>query len=215
MGQYYNPSILKKNWKTAKNAVKVSLKCYDFDNGAKLMEHSYVGNDFVMAMCYLLSLDEYFGLPFVWSGDYADNVITKVGEHNIYDEASDFMYGNDTHSEKSSDYAELLTKIPPYEELKRMGFDGGYIVNLTKKVYVEVPKKPSPNEYAVHPLPLLTADGNSLGGGDYRAVCDNYDYSNDERIGSWKFDRIGFVGEITEYLKKGFKAIDGHFPLDF
>ena len=207
MGQYYNPSILKKNWKTAKNSVMASLKCYDFDNGAKLMEHSYVGNWFVMAMCFLLHLEKYFGSPFVWSGDYADHVQTNSGKHDIYDDASHFIYedyDSETNNNKSCKYTKLLNEIPSYDELKKMGFDGGYIVNLTKKVYVEVPKKKLNDEYIVHPLPLLTADGNSRGGGDYRL--------DDERVGSWKFDRIGFALNITPY--KDFKKVDGFFELD-
>lgn len=34
MGQYYRNTFLKKNWKTAKQPVKASLRPYDFVNGA-------------------------------------------------------------------------------------------------------------------------------------------------------------------------------------
>ena len=40
MGQYYTPIIIRGNSKS-------TYLCYDYDNGAKLMEHSYFGNGFV------------------------------------------------------------------------------------------------------------------------------------------------------------------------
>ena len=201
MGQYYKPSILKKNWRTANNAVKVTLSSYDFDNGAKLMEHSYVGNEFVGAVCNLLSRPEYFGLPFVWSGDYADAAPTRTGMHQIYEDALGYIYGK--HDKKTKAYSALLKTIPSYEEMEKEGF-GGYIVNLTKKEYVKIPNK-TKGKLTVHPLPLLTADGNGLGGGDYRI--------EDERVGSWKFDKIGVTKDIKPY--KDFKEVYGFFELDY
>lgn len=206
MGQYYQPTILKKNWKTAKNGVAASLKCYDFGNGAKLMEHSYVGNEFVAAVSYLLSLDKYFGLPFVWCGDYADDIKTNLGERNIYNEGGDFIYDEgETNTNRTKAYNELLSSVKKanYQEWG----DKVYIVNLTKKQYVKVPKYKK-NEWAVHPLPLLTCVGNGRGCGDY--MLDGYELDN--RIGSWAFDRIGVVKDIACY--KDFNEIDGHWESD-
>ena len=86
MGQYYKACVLKKNWKQAKNTIEVALSSYDFENGAKLMEHSYIGNSYVRSVEHLLS-DKFKGYPFVWCGDYADKVEGALGSHNIYDEA--------------------------------------------------------------------------------------------------------------------------------
>ena len=66
MGQYYRPVIL-----DDENNVTAWLRCYDYDNGAKLMEHSYRGNEFVGAV-YALLTDE--PQRVVWCGDYADEV---------------------------------------------------------------------------------------------------------------------------------------------
>ena len=44
MGQYFKPVIIDK--KDSKKVV-ASLHAHDFFNGLKLMEHSYVGNNFV------------------------------------------------------------------------------------------------------------------------------------------------------------------------
>ena len=218
MGQYYNPSVLRKNWKTAKNPVLVSLKCYDFRNGAKLMEHSYIGNSFVRSMEYLLAND-YKGHPFVWCGDYADHVETKTGEHDIYRDASLFLYedyDSPTNDKKSKKYLALKDSIPAMPEWK--GEEGEkwnpyeaipyykYLVNYSKKQYCIVPEfDDSTDEYQVHPLPLLTCSGNGRGGGDYML--------DDERVGSWAFDRIGLTNDEDEVA--GFKEINGIFALDY
>jgi len=199
MGQYYNPSILKKNWKQAKNPVEASLKCYDYDNGAKLMEHSYVGNRFVNAIERLLA-NYYKGYPFVWIGDYADNVTTKTGEHSIYDDANNFMYKYENGS--------LESETKKYKELKA-GLSGElrhykYLVNYTKKQYCIIPERKE-GVWKVHPLPLLTCSGNGRGGGDYRI--------DDERVGIWAFDRIGITDDEAEIA--GFKQISGEFELDW
>ena len=199
MGQYYIPSVLRKNWKTAKNPVLVSLKCYDFGNGAKLMEHSYIGDRFVRSMEFLLAND-FKGHPFVWCGDYADHVETKTGEHDIYRDASLFIYedyDSPTNDKKSRKYLALKDSIPampewkegekwnPYETIPYYK----YLVNYTKKQYCIVPEFDI-NEHQVHPLPLLTCSGNGRGGGDYRL--------DDERVGIWAFDRIGLTNDEDE-----------------
>jgi hypothetical protein len=217
MGQYYIPSVLRKNWKTAKNPVLVSLKCYDFGNGAKLMEHSYIGNSFVRSMEFLLAND-FKGHPFVWCGDYADHVETRTGEHDIYRDASLFIYedyDSPTNDKKSRKYLALKDSIPampewkegkkwnPYETIPYYK----YLVNYTKKQYCIVPEfDDSTDEYQVHPLPLLTCSGNGRGGGDYHI-------DTDERVGSWAFDKIGLTNDEDEVA--GFKEIDGFFKLDY
>jgi len=197
MGQYYNPSILKKNWKQAKNPVKVALNCYDYGNGAKLMEHSYVGNRFVNAVEYLLA-NQYKGYPFVWVGDYADKVSTNTGEHDIYDDAEHFTYNDETGSEYSKKYEKLRASIP--DEVHHYK----YVVNYTKKQYCIIPEKKE-GVWQVHPLPLLTCNGNGRGGGDYRL--------DDERVGTWAFNRIGITNDESEIV--GFKEISGFFELDW
>ena len=207
MGQYYSPSILKKNWKQANNPVKVSLNSWDFDNGLKLMEHSYVGNNFVGSFMQLLGR-EYFGYPFVWCGDYADAVTTLTGEHDLYSDARKFMFLDD---EPTKEYEELKERLPIYDKQKHYNF----LVNLTKKEIVVVPKyEQYKNYWFVHPLPLLTCFGNGRGGGDYWLKNKKYDYEKDEYLGSWAFDRIGATNYIGEYLVRGFKIINAFFPYD-
>ena len=86
MGQYYKGVIFTKSSRKQKNnKIKACLDNWAYNNGAKLMEHSYVGNSYVRAYEYLLA-ERYHGYPFVWVGDYADE---HNGE-NIYDLAYNY-----------------------------------------------------------------------------------------------------------------------------
>ena len=94
MGQYYNCIVLKKDWKETQKPILAALSPYDFDNGAKLMEHSYIGNDYVSAFEALINKEngEYAGYPIIWAGDYADEEPNtfkkeKVNVYSLCDEA--------------------------------------------------------------------------------------------------------------------------------
>jgi hypothetical protein len=206
MGQYYRGVILSKHTNKAKKIiVKQSFCCYAHDNGAKLMEHSYVGNWYVKEYERALA-EEFYGYPLVWSGDYADTHF----DTDVYSKALEFVdkatrknakalgyrknkngrWGDEfirdgiTASEKS------LAIATPYEELTTTY---EYIINFTKKMFVRIPKKTG-NGLLIHPLPLLCADGNGRGGGDYEGT-------NMELIGAWAFDRIGVANELPKNIK--------------
>ena len=241
MGQYYNPVILKENWKEEKKPVLASVKCYDYDNGAKLMEHSYVHNNFVgavMRAIYLMDKNG-TGVPFVWCGDYADEVDTKAypiketpyhdedgnvkvkkeGGIQMYSAASDWIYGEGEHSEESAEYAEL----------KKLIADSGlhnyrYCINHTKKQYVKVPEYKK-DQWTIHPLPILTSSGNGAGGGDYAIeVCINPDEKdwnkrkyepkpNAKWVGAWAYDNISVSNDIKDC--KDYEKIDWEEELEY
>ena len=186
MGQYFRPCVLRKNYKlaTKSNMVLASLSSYAFNNGSKLMEHSYIGNSYVKNASALIGDDsEFFGYPFAWVGDYAD----KINGKSLYD------FAREIEDETYKELKHILT-TPTYK----------YIVNFTKKEYVEIAEYDE-NIWQVHPLPLLTAVGNGRGGGDYGL------YS--KRVGRWAFDRIGCTNNPTWI--EGMKRIDGVFELDW
>lgn len=203
MGQYFKPVILKHTWKKNEKPVAATLLCYDykvdgFMIGAKLMEHSYVGNDLVEDMVALLGT-RFKGYPFVWVGDYADEVEVNGKSVDLHTLADEFIYA-DYHGvsdEKSAAYKKLWASKDWYVH------DFKYLVNYTKKEYCVIPPK-SETDYVVHPLPLLTSSGNGRGGGDYRI--------EDSRIGTWAFDKIGATNDSGEL--EGFTEIDGKFELD-
>ncbi len=70
--------------------------------------------------------------------------------------------------------------------------DYPFIVNHTKKQFVDKNKVPEIQDWEgvkIHPLPLLTSEGNGQGGGDFRGEDEN------EIIGSWARDVISIEKE--------------------
>ena len=156
MGQYYKPISVDK---------MQHLYSHDYGNGLKLMEHSYIGNNFVNTVESLLAPGgEWYKNRLVWAGDYADeetdskdNLYTQVGEGSIKPE----------EAEKES---------------------GRYIVNHTKREFVDKDIVPKDEEgWKIHPLPLLTCEGNGRGGGDYR--------EDNSHTGDWARDEISIEKE--------------------
>jgi len=166
MGQYYKPicldNELQEQW----------IYSHEYDNGLKLMEHSYIGNNFVGMVERLLSDGNMWHMrPLVWAGDYADT--DKFQLHNLY--------------EQCDEYNQFKNK----KELKPLNVR--YIINHTKKEFVDKNKVPKDKDgWRVHPLPLLTCEGNGRGGGDYRLDNPN--------LGRWSRDIISVSRTKPKYL---------------
>lgn len=156
MGQYYLAAFLAEN--DGKEFIRAAINSHEFANGAKLTEHSYVGNNFVSAIEYLLSnLGMFYKTRLVWAGDYAD---PEPNSDNLYTIAQG---------------KEFIPSLPTsYNDIMK---DYSFIVNHTKKQYMSKKGK------VYHPLPLLTAEGNGRGGGDYRGP-------GEDMIGIWARDVI-------------------------
>ena len=216
MGQYYKCVVLKNDWKETNKPVRAALSPYDFNNGAKLMEHSYVHNNYVGAFMHLVhELDtDRSGLPCVWCGDYADRFATEglpliehinpdtqeskfVGGFKAYNEACDWMgeYGG----KKSNEYLDVieLVKGAPKHYYN-------YIINHTKKQYVKVPKYDK-TKWLSHPLPILLADGNGRGSGDYYEG-EYGEKHNAQFVGLWAYDTISVTN--SKYDTEGYTKID-------
>tara|TARA_R100000808_G_C2126645_1_gene136766 strand:- start:857 stop:1366 length:510 start_codon:yes stop_codon:yes gene_type:complete len=169
MGQYYKPTSVDK---------MESLYSHDYGSMAKLMEHSYIGNDFVNIAEDLLSPEgEWYKHSFVWAGDYADE-------------------------EPSG--SNLFTLAKEIQVEKPMTLSAGrYIINHTDKEYVDKDIVPEDEEgWKVHPLPLLTCEGNGRGGGDYR--------KDNNWIGAWARHRISVENSIPE----GYTELIPYFEMD-
>ena len=122
------------------------------DNGSKLMEHSYVLNDMMQGIENILTEPH----KVVWAGDYSDIVDQGDSLYNICDNYPD---------------REIKELIPiPYR----------YIINHTKKIYIDKMDDDNPDsDWRIHPLSLLTAEGNGQGGGDY------FSDLNQDKVGTW------------------------------
>lgn len=174
MGQYYI-------------AASIDAKQCVHPFGAKLMEHSWVGNSFMLHVQQLLAPgNPWHKTRIVWTGDYSDKeLFTGDPERNLYDLASD----------EFTDISNQPTVDGPQTR---------YIVNHSKNMYIdlsEVPDSVDEHEqgfkeaWKIHPLSVLTSSGNGRGGGDYR---DDYDTN----VGSWAGDVISSEYEEPVGMEK-------------
>ena len=167
MGQYYIPTNLD---------IKEYIYPFDYENGSKLMEHSWIGNEMINIVETLLSEGQaWHKASLLWAGDYADE---EKGGRNIFN----------TMFDEGTRIKEKRTK-------KGLRF----IINHSKKEYIDKEAIEGVEGWRVHPLPLLTAEGNGRGGGDYR--------KEDNRIGSWARDNVS----VSKKKPEGYSQINGTF----
>ena len=162
-------------------------------HGLKLMEHAWTGLPLMKIFEHLLS-EEYYGFPVVWAGDYSPNKNTN--DKNLYDYITEEIL---TESIEKIDHTEHDTwhGIEYIIDTKYLLKQHKYLVNLDKKLYVEIPQT-----YAIHPLPLLCWDGG--------VPQDDYIGYNMDLVGSWAYDSIG----VTDKIPSGFKMIEAKRIID-
>lgn len=189
MGQYYKLVVLYNKRKNCKNEDKVAcaLSSYDYGNGAKLMEFSYINNKFVSALEELINQEhgKYAGLPVVCCGDYADEECYKLNANSIR-----YMGGNSEDIRCDVGTKPTLYTLASYYIDNHKGgekVNGNhyrYIINLDKNIFIDTEKiKKDTYGYRIHPLPLLVSEGNGRGGGDYHGKCMRY-------VGTWARNRV-------------------------
>jgi hypothetical protein len=166
MGQYYRPISLEK------------LECvspYAFDNGAKLIEHSWLPNEFVRSIETLIAEGgKWYGDRIVWAGDYADPEKDENGNDRTFEyEGRQLPL---TLYRITNDNAILPDKVkrPIYR----------YLINMDTKEFVDFKKVPDVDGWILHPLPFLTCEGNGQGGGDF------YGKDPEGLVGKWARNRI-------------------------
>jgi len=197
MGQYYKPTIIYQDGSIA------SLYSHAYDSGLKLMEHSWIGNDFVNAV-YSRILNK--PRRIAWIGDYSDDDYETCGEaYTKHFGLKDFMKCY-SHVWKDEDEKE---SIPPSmytpedlslinDKTKEM-----YLVNHDRKEYLDLGsyierctvKDGNWVGWCVNPLPLLTACGNGRGGGDFHCNDTNIGH---EQVGIWAFDELELTSAIPD-----------------
>ena len=178
MGQYYTP-ILRKPLanKHYKNSTFYS---HEYDNGLKLMEHSYFENRFVNAVCNAL-IDN--PQKVIWLGDYTENGmdlrLTKKQISFLHSVATDKRF-----------------RIEPTARNQKFDWnEQWYLINDTKRTYIDMKQyfEKAPHafrnwndgeKWVIHPLPLLTASSNGMGGGDYNGELGS------DAVGTWCNDAL-------------------------
>jgi len=188
MGQYYKPVSIEK---------KEHVFSHDYNKGLKLMEHSYIGNNFVAAVeSLLVKGGRWHGDHIVWGGDYADPEPETIdAEHengrNLYDICETKIkpvikshitgtYRKKLNFLKNLDTNEFidLRKVPPTDE-------GDWEDEKGKKRHYIM---------RIHPLPLLTCEGNGRGGGDY--------HKENPLVGLWTRNRVVMQKERPRNCKE-------------
>lgn len=165
MGQYYTPVLIDEE-----NGDEKRYLSHDYGNGLKLMEHSYIGNNFVETIC-----SEILEHPMrvAWVGDYADDVV----DENKYKDIPNIKRFLEIERDESDVYNK------PNEVEDNVSSINYYILNHTKKEYICMYVYTFENNTNIHPLPLLTSIGNGEGGGDYHGT-------SEELCGNWCGDVI-------------------------
>jgi hypothetical protein len=148
------------------------------------MEHSWAKNPFVRAVESLIYQNPQH---IVWGGDYAENC--KGNKTNTYQRCTESK------------------EVKP--ETTLTDDDTRFIVNHTKKQYVDKTKVPKDNDdWCIAPLPLLTCEGNGQGGGDFFVVPDR-EQGNVCIIGFWARDLISVEPtKPTGYVEIVFDLIE-------
>lgn len=184
MGQYYKPISIEK---------MQYVYSHDYGNGLKLMEHSWIGNDFVGVVEDLIAEGgAWHGDRIVWAGDYADE--EKGSKNNLFG-----MVERDK------------CKIKPVGT----GAKYRYVLNIDTKEYVDTNKVPLSDvyvdetgkewPYTMHPLPILTCEGNGRGGGDF--------HKSDPLVGKWARNRVSVSNtEPKGYTEIEFNVYEGEVP---
>jgi hypothetical protein len=134
MGAYFKAVLLKAD-RTTIDKFSVS---WDYNDGAKLKEHSYIGKEFVSAFESMLFQKKQ---RVVWACDNAPNC--KLRRTKVYHRCTD---------------DKLVKPTVSIREIHRR-----FIINHTKKIYIDKSKlKPNPQGLTIHPLPLLTAEAQGI-----------------------------------------------------
>jgi len=200
MGQYYKAMVIDED-----GDIKV-LCPRDYNNLPKLMEFSWCGNDYVNAV---LSLIHNKRAKIAFIGDYANepfrdskNFYNLVMSKESYEKHYKAIWSKDQK-----------LRLPKYRSGKTdfdlMDIDtvGMYLVNHDKCEYLDIEEyiensKVFNFDYhcAVNPLPLLTACGNGLGGGDFY-----YEHIRGNDVGKWAFNILEYTDHVPEnYLQASF-----------
>jgi hypothetical protein len=178
MGQYYMAIILAPKGYSKHERIRLFVRSFSYHSGSKLTEHSYLNNQFVESFEFLLSAEgSAYMSRVVWAGDYADKEPLVGGD--LEGEAKNLNeIANETDNRR-------LEQAPPICSTAQFR----YIVNHDKKQYVDKHKSVrNAHGYRIHPLPILVAEGNGRGGGDYRGP-------DGDKVGIWARDVISVETE--------------------
>jgi hypothetical protein len=186
MGQYYKPINVDKQQYVYSHNIKHPYKMdngeiFQMGTGLKLMEHSWRKNDFVNAVAGLIAKGgAWHGDRLVWAGDYADPEKGKTKREKNYEGKMETRKLNlyDLVDDEVDPAMKIIPEIPKRTYRYFLNLDTNEFVDINK-CPEEEPEHPGWN---IHPLPLLTCEGNGRGGGDF--------HKDHPMVGKWARNRI-------------------------
>jgi hypothetical protein len=203
MGQYYLAVIVRKSdmrpvayLPPSKVPSQVHLNNNEFEPKSartdflKMVEHARLDTTTTLVVEWYLSPDGPYGdgtYGLVWAGDYGPE--SAPGGKTLNDYVYDLLESDDIVK------PELLSWKTAFEthSLKRGEILNAkswrYIVNHTKKTYLDKAVLSFEDNCLFHPMCILTSQGNGCGGGDYRGL-------NETRASLWAYDVVGVCNEI-------------------
>lgn len=224
MGQYYTPVVTQNN-KTILFGLRTALLTdedraefkrnpYSNYHGAKIMEHSWWGNDLVNGVVKRLYNKKG---RVAWVGDYTSDITDRVVSNDgteaplspseLY---SGGIYDRDENGKIKRDengYNIITEQLP--DNVKKMEvvrynpnfkLDGKFLINLSKKEYLDLSaykeRSVTDDGWCVNPIPLLTSTGGDQGGGDYHEGLIDQNY-----VGTWAYDELIIKDTLPRYAK--------------
>lgn len=193
MGQYYSATTIDKNGKLTVYSLQPSIfretRNYDYYNGIKLMEHSWIGNSFTSFFSKLIYKNP---LSVGWIGDYANSDFAKM---QAFERNSDFRIPAEQYIDfyksvwgDDSEHVDF-----PYSK-RHFNYRNRYLVNHTKKCYFSLNSFANKKgEWIIYPISLLTCVGCFQGGGGYHE-----NNADSWLVGTWALDVISIEDEIPE-----------------
>lgn len=183
MGQYYNVIILDSNNKV----IRAWMCAHSYNYGVKMVEHCSASSEFVAAVeSQICPEGAFYRSAIVWAGDYADVEVGAVPLGTAAAAAAANLHSMiDMHPHSKKGICPAVRDMDAYP----------YIINWSKRLYVDKTREPM-----IHPLPILTAEGNGRGGGDYHGT-------SMDLVGTWARDELSVEAAIPEgfaLLKCGF-----------
>lgn len=187
MGQYYRAAVM-----DIKTSAPIKIfESYDYDhNGAKLTEHSYIGNEYVEAVLEFIA--DNGPARIMWCGDYANayveaekfpNADWALSKKNLRDKVKfmDNIWSDEAIMAEGAEKYPTIVNVNPFNQSKPFYRRIKYIHNITKDVWIDLQDYWITGKLDFNPIPLLTAIGNGYGGGDYGGT-------NEDCCGSWAGD---------------------------
>ena len=165
MGQYFKIVFLSDNGEF----IRAYISPRSYDGGSKLMEHSWIGSAVLKIVEMLLSPQGmFYKSRIVWAGDYAEPEKNYVASDD--DGTGNLYYITDNYPCKELTRYNLTHPVSP--DFDPYIADLRYIANHTKRLYVDKHRSDDKEtDFIIHPLPLLTYDGEQAYYGSNEQLC--------------------------------------------